>query len=332
MGPTLLIGQSSGRAEIGEGPATTFSGHAAVVNAEALGTRTVLSDSGLAPANGGALEASMITANVPGLLTAEVLHASVVAQGNCSRSEASIADVVFSVPGVLDLKAGLVMARACAECNRGTPSARGESEIASLTINDTAIATSSQPNQKVTLRNADVLINEQLITGTEEITVNALRIIVEDPIKPGHRQLEVVIASAHADIHCGRFEPESGDFVTGGGWITGTPSGARGTFSVAGGLKDKGHWGHLSYIDHGSGMQVEGTGVTSYKIINATTRHITGTCEINHQTGFTYRAIVADDGEPGCNDVFSIMISNGYSAGDNLAGGNIQLHKPASGK
>ncbi len=58
-------------------------------------------------------------------------------------------------------------------------------------------------------------------------------------------------------------------------------------------------------------------------------RHIEGTCEVNGSSGFTYKVDVADNGEPGKNlDIFKITLSNGYSAGKTLDGGNIQLHKP----
>ena len=53
---------------------------------------------------------------------------------------------------------------------------------------------------------------------------------------------------------------------------------------------------------------------------------IQGTAEINHQSGFTYTVDVADNGEPGTNDTFAITLSNGYSAGSIVSGGNIQLH------
>src|SRR5262249_30590372 len=136
-------------------------------------------------------------------------------------------------------------------------------------------------------------------------------------------------SSAHADITCGTVTCGGGDFVTGGGWIT-APSGSKGTFAVAGGRKSKGLWGHLTFIDHGSGMKVKGTGVTAYTVVNLTTRHIEGTCEIGGQAGFTYAADVTDNGEPGRNDVFSLRLSNGYLASGTLSGGNIQLHKPVS--
>ena len=113
------------------------------------------------------------------------------------------------------------------------------------------------------------------------------------------------------------------DFVTGGGWITSTPSGARANFAVAGG--DNG-WGHLLYIDHGTGTRVKGTGVTKYVVTGETSRHIEGTAEINGGNG-TYAADVADNGEPGRGrDIFTLTLSTGYTAGGAIEGGNIQLH------
>jgi hypothetical protein len=116
--------------------------------------------------------------------------------------------------------------------------------------------------------------------------------------------------------------------VTGGGWITGTPSGAKGNFGVAGGIKNGALWGHLTYIDHGlGGPKVKGTGVTAYVVVDSVTRHIEGTAEIDGRTG-SYQVDVADNGEPGRNDTFSLSLSNGYHAFGSLVGGNIQLHKP----
>ena len=112
--------------------------------------------------------------------------------------------------------------------------------------------------------------------------------------------------------------------MTGGGWITQTPSGARANFAVAGGIKNGGFWGHLTYIDHGNpGMKVKGTGVTAYVVTGTTSRHIEGTTD----AGATYTADVSDGGEPGRGvDTFVLKLSNGYSAGGPIAGGNIKLH------
>jgi len=163
-----------------------------------------------------------------------------------------------------------------------------------------------------------------------DMTVNALHVTVADLTNPmGPPLADVIISSAHADIACAACSSPVGDFVTGGGWITGS-SGGRANFAVAGGMKNGGLWGHLAYIDHGAGgPKVKGTGVTAYSapdpLNHPTLRHIEGTADIDGASG-TYAVDVADNGEPGRGDTFTIRLSNGYFATGSLAGGNIQLH------
>jgi hypothetical protein len=310
---------------------TTYSGRATVVQATVLGGTPIapitLVDAGPLPSSGGAAEQSLLNANVPGLLSAEVLHAATSGQGSRSSSEASVADLSVTAGGN-SVSADFLMSRAEAKCTNGTASVSGSSEIARLGINGQTIVVSGAPNQTIALPNGRVIINEQSSTGSGDITVNALHIIVNGIA-------DIVVASAHADIECPTVPPPPPptcpDFVTGGGWIVGTPSGARGNFGVAGGVKNGAFWGHLDYIDHGpNGPKVKGTGVTGYVTLDPTTRRIEGTAEINGQPGFTYRVDVADNGEPGRSDTFSLSLSNGYHAAGYLAGGNIQLHNSCS--
>lgn len=302
--------------------ATTFSGQATVVRANVLGLPPiVLADTGPLPSSGGAQEASLLSETVPGLLSVEVLHASTIGQGDRSRSEASVANLDLTVVGNT-ISASFLMSRATAFCSPGQPQANGQSEIADLVINGQGIAVTGAPNQTINLPNGRVIINEQTSSGPGDITVNALHVTVDGVA-------DVVIASAHADVTCGRSNCQTPkDFITGGGWII-APSGAKGTFAVAGGIKNGAFWGHLQYIDHGTGLKVKGTGVTAYAVTGPTSRHIEGTCEIDGTPG-TYAIDVADNGEPGRGrDTFHLMLSNGYAAGpETLDGGNIQLHTP----
>jgi hypothetical protein len=305
-----------------------FSGEATVLRATGLGNTVFVSDTGPLPSSGGALEKSLLTVNVPGLATAEVAHATTIGQGNNSSSEASIANLSLTVGGNT-VAADLLMARAEAKCSNGAPSVTGDADVVGLIINGQPISISGQPNQTIQLSVGEVIINEQSssVSGnTGSITVNALHVII-----PGLAPADVVVSSAHADITCvGAPECTGRDFVTGGGFITGTPSGAKGNFGVAGGIKNDGtFFGHLEFIDHGpKGPKVHGTGVTKYVILSTNTREIDGTAEVNGQQGFTYKVVVTDNGEPGTNDSFSIQLSNGYSAGDKLGGGNIKIHHP----
>jgi len=309
---------------------TTFSGDARVIQATVLGLPTiVVGEAGPLDESGGAKEFSLLTitpGETGGILSANVVHATTVGQGNHSRAEASVADASFDVAGNT-IQADVLSSRAEARCDgTGGASASGSSEILGLVVNGRAITVSGDPNQTETIDGIKVVINEQSgsTSGNRaNITVNALHVTVSNPLTG--QLADVVISSSHADITCAGCSNPIGDFVTGGGWIT-RPSGARANFAVAGGMKNGGLWGHLSYIDHGSdGLKVKGTGVTAYSG-TGTSRHIEGTAEINGASGFTYKVDVADNGEPGRNDTFSLELSNGYKASGNLAGGNIQLH------
>src|SRR6267378_1329075 len=250
-------------------PAVAFSGQATVLRATVLGITTTVSDTGPLPSSGGALQTSLLSISFPGLLTADVAHASTIGQADRARSEASVADVSLTAGGNT-ITADFLRSSAMAVCTTGGPAVSGSSVIADLVINGQPFAVSGQPNQTITLPldGVMVIINEQSssVSGnTGSITVNALHVIVPDVL--GVPGANVVVSSAHADVTCGSAKVVCGsDFVTGGGFITGTQSGAKGNFGVGGGIKDDGTlWGHLEYIDHGSnGPKVHGTGVMKY--------------------------------------------------------------------
>jgi hypothetical protein len=327
-----LLGWSSG-SHAAASTTTTFSGRATVLQGQVAGIPIgPIVDTGPVSAGGGELEASLLeypAAGLPdpanGALRAQVLHATVVARGNKSSAEAFVADFSLSTLGQ-SVEATVLSARASATCNGSTASVAGSSEVAGLTVNGQTISVSGQANQRVPLPGGEIVINEQIGSASAQngdITVNALHIILTDPLL-GTRT-DLIVASAHADIACGVAGPgncANKDFVTGGGWIT--RAGARATFAVAGG---PGGWGHLQYIDHGSGFKVKGTGVTAYGpgTTGSTSRQIDGTATWTGGSG-TYHAEVADNGEPGRSDTFRLVLSNGYMAAGLLGGGNIQLH------
>ena len=116
------------------------------------------------------------------------------------------------------------------------------------------------------------------------------------------------------------------DMVTAGGFITGTPTAARANFGLNV-RNPAAPSGHLNYLDHGTTqIHVSSTSITSYTIVNPTTRTFTGTCTINGVGGFTFTCTVVDNGEPGTADTFSISLSSGYNASGTLVGGNVQVH------
>ncbi len=311
----------------GQALANSFSGQATVVraNVNILPQQIVLADTGPLPPQGGQEHASLVDASSPGLFSAKILHASAIAMGDASRSEASVAKLDVTVAGNT-IGARFLMSRAEAFCGPNGPTVFGSSEIAELVINNQTIVVSTQPNQPGPPNlpgGVSVMINEQSqsVQGNQaDITVTALHITAPNVA-------EIWIATAHADITCTGVKlcPADKDFVTGGGQVS-TPSG-NGSFAVAGGIKNGANWGHLNLIDHGSGMKVKGTGVTKYEVTGLTTRHIEGTCEFTSQGDNIYKVDVDDQGEPGRSDVFTItLLPSGYTAGGKLTAGNIQLH------
>jgi hypothetical protein len=150
------------------------------------------------------------------------------------------------------------------------------------------------------------------------------------------------------------------DFMTGGGFIITTASGmhppAKANFGVGGGCKLSGpnapFWGHLEYIDHGTGLNTHWMSITAYRFVDAGTgtdpkthqptgtRIICGTARTNQFGNVNWVVGAKDAGEPGTNDEFAIRLTIPVgpaqhivytTEGDSshlLAGGNIQLHKP----
>jgi len=287
-----------------------------------------LSDTGALPSGGGARQATLLEANVTDLLTAKVLSASTIGQGNHTRSQASVANLALTVAGV-NVKADFISSNAKASCNSSNQaSVSGSSQLVKLVINGNAVTVTGKPNQTISvggLVDAKVIINQQ-IKSSGKITVNALRVVVG-----GGTVADVVISSASAQITCKTVKPSYGDYVTGSGKIKVNCPSRCNDFSFAGGKKSDGTlFGHLSYIDQVKGLKVKGTGVKAYLVVNATTRLVKGTATVNGKTGFRYELKVSDNGA-GYKDTFQITLFNSsgtkvYFASGSLVCGNIQLH------
>ncbi len=187
---------------------TTFSGDATVLRATVLGVPIVLGEAGPVPEGGGAEEFSLLSVSrdqTGGLLSAEAVHATVVAQGNSSSAEASVASANLTVAGNT-VQADLLRSQAQATCDgTGQASVSGSSEVAGLVINGQAITVSGQPNQRVDVPGLlSVVINEQSRSADGnrgDITVNALHVTAFDPVTR-EPLADVVISSSHADITC----------------------------------------------------------------------------------------------------------------------------------
>jgi hypothetical protein len=119
--------------------------------------------------------------------------------------------------------------------------------------------------------------------------------------------------------------------VTEGGWII-ARNGDRANFGgnakvLAGGALQ----GQEEYQDQGpaANMNVHSTKILAMTctkdFVNAT---IWGEATINGSGTWIFRIDVSDMGEPGTNDTYGILLSNGYDSGQQkLQGGNVQIHK-----
>src|SRR2546427_1395757 len=143
---------------------TTFSGEATVLRATVLGATVVAGEAGPLPASGGAERFSLLTITpdqTGNLLSANVVHAATVAQGNHSRAEASVADATLGAAGHT-VQADVLSSRAEATCDgAGGASASGSSEVAGLIVDSQAITVNGDPHQSETRGPGTVIINEQ---------------------------------------------------------------------------------------------------------------------------------------------------------------------------
>lgn len=174
--------------------ATTFSGQAIGLKANAIGVSLDVADTGALPSSGGNLSTSVASVNVAGIASADALKSTTSGSGTTSQSQSTLLDV--------NLLNGLVTATAVksnssATCSGTTASTSGNAELVGLTVAGQSILVSN-PNLSISLPGGiSVIINEQTSSsgGTSgSMTVNALH--VTGP------SLDIVVASAHSDITC----------------------------------------------------------------------------------------------------------------------------------
>src|SRR5690349_24613972 len=111
--------------------ATTFSGEAVALKANAVGISLALADTGALPSSGGNLSTSLASVNVAGIASADTLSSSTSGSGSSSQSQSSLLDV--------NLLNGLVAATAVksnssATCSGGQASTSGNAQLVGLKI------------------------------------------------------------------------------------------------------------------------------------------------------------------------------------------------------
>jgi hypothetical protein len=319
------------------------------ISIASLGALPPLAPTGKLPESGGALHNTLLDLDVSPAQTggfvglgARVGHASTVGQGKRSRAQATVADLNLTVNGI-PIQARFLQAVATAVCDAaGGATATGSSTLTDLVINNgMPVTVGTAANDTVFKSGALVVVaNEQKHDPSAganygDITVNALHVTAYD--LTGAPLAEVIVASAHADIHCGLCTDQGDDFTTGGGWFNaGDPPQARKYFAVAGGRKAG--WGHLSYMDKAAGIRFKGDTVLTYDAVWVTEEGrrfsrslITGRGHFADGASDSYTVTVDDKGEPGDADTFQIQIGAYPAVGGALGGGNIQFHdRPAA--
>ncbi len=141
---------------------STYSGRASVLSAHVLKITTNIVDTGPLPSTGGSSDVSLLTANVAGLLGADVLDAYVAGGNEHTIAQTTAANASLGVSLVnVAVTAGAVASHAVASCKVNTPSVSGGSVITALNINGASIAVTGVPNQTINLLLAKIIINER---------------------------------------------------------------------------------------------------------------------------------------------------------------------------
>ena len=193
--PTAGLAQPGRRSPPPASPSTsTLIGQATAVQSTVLGilgtaTTTTLCATGTLASPNDARDASQLTGNVLLLLGAETLQADTIGWPDEVDSEASLAGLNLTVAGI-PVSTGFVRASAVAIAGAA---GSGSTEIDGLTIGGVPVAVTGAPNQTIAIPGGQLVINEQTVSSTGTLVVNALHMTVNGIA-------DVVVASATAGI------------------------------------------------------------------------------------------------------------------------------------
>ncbi len=215
--------------------AASFSGQATGVIANAIignvvATNVRVAETGPLPTTGGRLEnggLADIRFGTNNTLTTGVIStrtsggsAGIVDGGtaNTSQSQAVVNNLILNLDLLADINitAENVTANTNCQCTNNGPSCAGTSVIKNLLVNGTLIVQdgvgvvdgnaflTAPANTRLVFTlpgggTLTLILNEQIFNGPGDITVNALRIIVN---VPGAATTDIIVAQAHSDIQC----------------------------------------------------------------------------------------------------------------------------------
>ena len=297
--------------------------------------------------------------NVTGsALSAGVLNATVVASGDTSSAEASVATFSLNVAGQR-IGADILQARASATCtNNGAVVSAGAET--SVTINGQTYTVISGQTQTIPLpANIGVVIINEGASGPHSgssIDASALHIVI--PVA----NTDLTVAKVHADVMCATPLgcPSDHLFVTGGGFFN--TAVAKAHFAVAGGKAKP--WGHVLYkptslhvkdpnailfFPNRTSLNDVIMTLKAYPEFSSASKDLQSAIDSNRLSGNTQieggailswsptsstvsgtpgtgKALALDLGEPGRNDYFAIGDATGTLGDGFLDGGSIQMH------
>jgi hypothetical protein len=186
---TLLLWPATALAQLG----STVTGQATAAQVTVLGllgtaTTTTLGSTGISAANAES-DVGQDTGSVPSLLGAEVLNAATYSYSNEVDSVASLANVGLNVAGI-SIFADSVTSQASQVLGAA---GSGTSSITNLAVNGVPVTADGTPNQTIGIPGGQMILNEQTISSSGSVVVNAVHVVVNGVA-------DVVLASATAGI------------------------------------------------------------------------------------------------------------------------------------
>lgn len=164
-------------------------GQASASTAVVMGVVTSLVDTGTLTGPSEPLGAGLPTGSIPGLLTAESLHATTMGWSDQVASAVSLSNLAMTVAGT-GISAEFIQSRALA-VSGAVPT--GLTSIEGLSIGGVPVSVADASNQSISLPGLSVTLNEQ-IQSASGIIVNALRVRSLDG------STDVVVGSAKAGM------------------------------------------------------------------------------------------------------------------------------------
>ena len=171
------------------GTLTTGGSQASGSTAVVMGIVSSLVDTGTLTSPSEPLGTGLEFGSIPGLLTAESLHAATMGWTDQVASEASLSNLAMTVAGT-GISADFIQSRALA-VSGAVPT--GLTSIEGLSIGGVPVSFAGAPNQSISLPGLSVTLNEQ-IQSASGIIVNALRVRSLDGLT------DVVVGSAKAGM------------------------------------------------------------------------------------------------------------------------------------